>query len=51
MMREIGAALERLGAGRGLRALVLRGAGGAFCAGGESGVGVAARRSPTLSPA
>jgi isohexenylglutaconyl-CoA hydratase len=37
MMREIGAALERLGAGRGLRALVLRGAGGAFCAGGDLG--------------
>jgi isohexenylglutaconyl-CoA hydratase len=37
MMREIGDAVERVGADRGARALVLRGAGGAFCAGGDLG--------------
>ena len=35
MMREIGDAVEKAGADRGLRALVLRGEGGAFCAGGD----------------
>jgi isohexenylglutaconyl-CoA hydratase len=37
MMREIGDALERAGANRSARALVLRGEGGAFCAGGDLG--------------
>jgi isohexenylglutaconyl-CoA hydratase len=37
MMREIGDAVERVGADRKARALVLRGAGGAFCAGGDLG--------------
>src|SRR5262249_19501033 len=37
MMREIGDAVERVGADRGVRALVLRGQGGAFCAGGDLG--------------
>jgi isohexenylglutaconyl-CoA hydratase len=37
MMREIGHAVERVGADRAARALVLRGAGGAFCAGGDLG--------------
>ncbi|HXR59146.1 MAG TPA: enoyl-CoA hydratase/isomerase family protein [Burkholderiales bacterium] len=37
MMREIGDAVERVAADRGARALVLRGAGGAFCAGGDLG--------------
>lgn len=35
MMREIGDAVEEAGADRGVRALVLRGEGGAFCAGGD----------------
>jgi enoyl-CoA hydratase/carnithine racemase len=35
MMREIGDAVERVAAERSLRALVLRGEGGAFCAGGD----------------
>ena len=35
MMREIGDAVEKAGADRGLRAMVLRGEGGAFCAGGD----------------
>jgi isohexenylglutaconyl-CoA hydratase len=35
MMREIGDAVERAAADRSLRALVLRGEGGAFCAGGD----------------
>src|SRR5258706_8856417 len=37
MMREIGDAVERVGSDRNVRALVLRGAGGAFCAGGDLG--------------
>ena len=37
MMREIGEAVERVGADDRARALVLRGAGGAFCAGGDLG--------------
>lgn len=37
MMREIGDAVERVGADSSARALVLRGAGGAFCAGGDLG--------------
>lgn len=37
MMREIGDAVERTGADRSSRALVLRGEGGAFCAGGDLG--------------
>lgn len=37
MMREIGDAVERVAADREVRALVLRGAGGAFCAGGDLG--------------
>jgi isohexenylglutaconyl-CoA hydratase len=37
MMREIGEAVERVGAEGKARALVLRGAGGAFCAGGDLG--------------
>jgi isohexenylglutaconyl-CoA hydratase len=37
MMREIGEAVERIGGDREARALVLRGAGGAFCAGGDVG--------------
>ena len=37
MMREIGDAVERVAADREARALVLRGAGGAFCAGGDLG--------------
>ena len=38
MMREIGDAVDRVGADRSARALVLRGNGGAFCAGGDLGV-------------
>jgi isohexenylglutaconyl-CoA hydratase len=37
MMREIGDAVERVSADTAVRALVLRGAGGAFCAGGDLG--------------
>jgi len=37
MMREIGEAVERVAADKNARALVLRGAGGAFCAGGDLG--------------
>ncbi len=37
MMAEIGDAVARVGGDRGARALVLRGAGGAFCAGGDLG--------------
>ena len=37
MMREIGDAVEQVGADSEARALVLRGAGGAFCAGGDLG--------------
>ena len=37
MMREIGDAVERVGADRNIRALVLRGRAGAFCAGGDLG--------------
>lgn len=37
MMAEIGDAVDRIGADRNARALVLRGAGGAFCAGGDLG--------------
>src|SRR5689334_7343469 len=37
MMREIGDAVERVAADKEARALVLRGAGGAFCAGGDLG--------------
>jgi isohexenylglutaconyl-CoA hydratase len=37
MMREIGDAIGRVAADRSARALVLRGAGGAFCAGGDLG--------------
>lgn len=37
MMREIGDAVDRVGADRSARALVLRGNGGAFCAGGDLG--------------
>ncbi len=37
MMAEIGEALDRIGADRKLRALVLRGSGGAYCAGGDLG--------------
>lgn len=37
MMREIGAAVEKVGADGKVRALVLRGSGGAFCAGGDLG--------------
>ena len=37
MMAEIGDAVDRVGADRSARALVLRGAGGAFCAGGDLG--------------
>ena len=37
MMAEIGDAVDRVGADRKARALVLRGAGGAFCAGGDLG--------------
>ncbi|MEK6245549.1 MAG: enoyl-CoA hydratase/isomerase family protein, partial [Pseudomonadota bacterium] len=35
MMAEIGDAVDRIGADRKLRALVLRGTGGAYCAGGD----------------
>ena len=37
MMREIGDAVDRVGADRSARALVMRGNGGAFCAGGDLG--------------
>lgn len=37
MMREIGEAVERVAGDRDIRALVLRGRGGAFCAGGDLG--------------
>ena len=37
MMAEIGDAVDRVGADRKLRALVLRGTGGAYCAGGDLG--------------
>ncbi len=37
MMAEIGDALDRVGADRNARALVLRGSGGAYCAGGDLG--------------
>lgn len=37
MMREIGDAVEKVGADTKIRALVLRGSGGAFCAGGDLG--------------
>src|SRR5687767_5086751 len=37
MMIEIGEAVDRVGADRSARALVLRGTGGAFCAGGDLG--------------
>ena len=37
MMAEIADAVDRVGADRGARALVLRGAGGAYCAGGDLG--------------
>lgn len=38
MMAEIGDAVDRVGADRSARALVLRGAGGVFCAGGDLGL-------------
>ena len=37
MMAEIGDAVDRIGADRRVRALVLRGSGGAYCAGGDLG--------------
>src|SRR5260221_14116690 len=37
MMAEIGNAVDRVGADRTARALILRGAGGAYCAGGDLG--------------
>jgi isohexenylglutaconyl-CoA hydratase len=50
MMREIGSAVERVGTDRRLRALVLRGAGGAFCAGGDLGAMSDMPRAPRKGP-
>ena len=50
MMAEIGDAVERVGADRNTRVLVLRGSGGAYCAGGDLGAMSDLPRKPRNGP-